>query len=97
MAKPKNSTPMQSPGASLEVVGVDPDEPTWRHTTVPVSSHAARNGSQYPVWMDGRPSGSGFSENDTALKPRAALARTSSAATSGSSSHGIWHGIRRVG
>jgi hypothetical protein len=49
IANPKNSTPIQSPGASLEVVGVDPDEPTWRHTTVPVSSHAARSGSQYPV------------------------------------------------
>ena len=30
-----------------------PELPTWRHTTVPVSSHAARTGSHQPEWIDG--------------------------------------------
>src|SRR6516164_4666850 len=88
---------MQSPGASLDVVGVDPDDPTCRQTTVSVSAHAARSGSQCPLWIDGRPRGSGFSQNEIALNPRAALARTSSAARSGSSSQGIWQGMKRAG
>ena len=50
------ATPMVSAGASDDVVGAVDDDPTCRHTTVPVSSHAARNGSQYPVCSDGRPS-----------------------------------------
>jgi len=33
-------------GASGAVIGDVPDDPTCRQTTVPVSSHAARNGSQ---------------------------------------------------
>ena len=45
--------------------------------------------------MDGSPSGSGFSLNEIALKPRAALRRTSAAAISGSNSHGIWQGMDR--
>ena len=46
MAQPKNSTPMVSAGASEEVIGALEDEPTCRHTTVPVSAQAAMNGSQ---------------------------------------------------
>ena len=33
-------------GASGEVVGILEDEPMCMHTTVSVSSHAAKNGSQ---------------------------------------------------
>ena len=36
---------------------------------MPVSSHAANSGSQWPEWIVGRPSLSGASENVTALKP----------------------------
>ena len=46
---------MVSDGASGAVAGDVPDEPTCRHTTVPVSSHAAMSGSQWPVCNDGQP------------------------------------------
>ena len=46
--------------------GIWEDEPMCRQTTVSVSSQAAKNGSQAPEWIDGRPSGCGFSENVTA-------------------------------
>ena len=88
---------MVSAGASDDVDGALDDEPTCRHTTVPVSSHAARSGSQYPVCNDGSPRRSGSSGNVIARNPRAAFARTSAAATSGSSSHGTWHGMIRPG
>src|SRR3954469_5427148 len=74
------STAGISGGASGEVVGDVPDEPTCRQRTVPVSAHASNNGSQCPEWIVGRPSLSGASENVTALKPRAALVRISAAA-----------------
>jgi hypothetical protein len=40
------STAGISGGASADVVGDVPDEPTCRHSTVSVSSHAANSGSQ---------------------------------------------------
>src|SRR5678816_3965067 len=46
IAYAKNNAPVASLGASGAVVGEVPDEPTCRHTTVPVSSHAAISGSQ---------------------------------------------------
>src|SRR3954453_5422447 len=64
----KNSTATVSGGASGAVIGELPDEPTCKHTTVSVSSHAAKNGSQYPVCSDGNPSFSGASLNVTARK-----------------------------
>ena len=42
-----------STGASSEVTAIDDDEPMCRHTTVPVSSHARQNGSQWSVWKLG--------------------------------------------
>src|SRR5215831_8331564 len=69
-------------GASGEVAGIRDDEPMCMHTTVPVSWQAAKNGSQWPEWIDGRPSGWGFSENATAKLPRDAERRTSAAASS---------------
>ena len=47
---------MVSEGASGAVAGDVPDEPTCRHTTVPVSSQAAMSGSQYFECNDGSPS-----------------------------------------
>ncbi len=52
--------------------------------TVPVSSHARRNGSQPSPWMEGSPRYGGISEKATARTPRAAFRRTSSAASSAS-------------
>ena len=43
-------------GASGDVDGIFDDEPMCMLTTVPVSSHASKNGSQYAAsWIDGRP------------------------------------------
>ena len=77
--------------------GAHADEPVCRHTTVPVSSQAAKNGSQWRVKMAGRPSWAGNSGKLTALKPRRALARTSSAATATSASQGSCSGMIRSG
>ena len=68
-----------------------------RHTTVPVSSQAAKKGSHCPLKMDGRPSWAGNSGKLTALNPRAALARTSAVATSMSASQGSCSGMMRSG
>ena len=62
-----------------------------------VSSHAASSGSQWSVCIDGRPMWYGFSGKLSALNPRAALRRTSSAATTGSFSHVICNGMMRSG
>ena len=74
-----------SSGAPGERAAVHDDEPLCRHTTVSVSSHARRNGSQWSVCIDGSRRSTGFSGKLTALKPRSALRRTSAAAISGSS------------
>ena len=70
-----------SKGGSGEGRGAQADDPVCRQTTVSVSSQAAKKGSHCPLKMDGRPSWAGNSGKLTALKPRAALARTSAAAT----------------
>src|SRR6266542_297197 len=57
---------LTSTGASIDVTVIDDDEPMCMHTTVPASSQAARNGSQWSEWRPGRPSFSGFSEKVTA-------------------------------
>jgi hypothetical protein len=97
MAQPKNSTPIVSEGAPVDVAGADDDDPACRQSTVPVSSHAAMNGSQWPVCNDGSPSRSGSSGKDTAVNPFAALARISAAPSSGLSSQGSWSGMIRPG
>ncbi len=84
-----------SSGAYGEREADQPDEAQCRHTTVPVSWHAARNGSQCPVCSDGRPRSTGCSTKLTARKPRSALRRISAAAISGSDSHGSWSGMNR--
>src|SRR5436190_3451882 len=84
-------------GASFDVDGIFDDEPMCMQTTVPVSAHAWKNGSQYPSvsWTDGRPRNGGISVNATAWPPRAALRRISSPASCESHSWMIGSGIRR--
>ena len=82
-------------GASGEVAGIRDDEPMCMHTTVSVSWQAVKNGSQCPLWIDGRPSGCGFSEKATAWLPRSAQRRTSAAASSASHSGIIVSGMSR--
>ena len=84
-------------GASADVDGIFDDEPMCMHTTVFVSSHAARNGSQKPFLSctDGRPRNGGISENVTAWQPLAALRRISAAASTGSHSCTMINGMSR--
>src|SRR6478752_5242564 len=82
-------------GASGDDVIVLVPEPMCMATTVPVSAHAWKNGSQYPEWMLGSPSHDGSSENATARTPRAALRRTSAAASSASHSGTRQSGMSR--
>src|SRR5919106_445400 len=42
-------------GASGDVAGILDDDPMCMLIVVCVSSHAARNGSHSPEWIDGRP------------------------------------------
>ena len=46
MALPNASVAVTAGGASAEVAGMRDDDPMCMHTTVPVSAHAAKNGSQ---------------------------------------------------
>ena len=92
-----NSVGMISKGGSPDASGAQPEAPVCRHTTVSVSSQAARRGSHVPLKIDGSPSRAGNSGKLTALKPRAALARTSAAATSTSANHGSCSGMMRSG
>src|SRR3954466_11804498 len=82
-------------GASGDDVIVLVPEPMCIASTGSVSAHAAKNGSQYPLWMLGSPSHAGSSENATARTPRAALRRTSAAASSTSQSGMRHNGMRR--
>src|SRR5262245_14703450 len=84
-------------GASLVVDDAFDEEPTWQHSTVPSSSHAAKSGSQFPEWIDGMFSASGFSLKVTAWHPFAARRCTSLAASSASHSGRIPHGMKRSG
>src|ERR671916_3148477 len=82
-------------GASGDVAGIRDDEPMCMHTTVSVSWQAAKKGSHWPVWIDGRPSGCGFSEKATAWLPPAGDRRTPAAASSGAHNGIIVRGMRR--
>src|SRR3954453_7092694 len=77
--------------------GAHDAEPVCRHTTVSVSAHACHSGSQSRLCGDGSFIWAGNSGNDRGRKPRAAFARTSSAATDGSCSHVICSGMMRPG
>src|SRR5262245_43609328 len=63
-----NSDVYSSSGAPGERAAVHDDEPLCRHTTVSVSSHARRNGSQCASPIGGSFKSNGFSGKLTALK-----------------------------
>src|SRR5262245_16905462 len=84
-------------GASGAVITIFDDEPMCTHPTVSHSSAAAKNGSQWPEWIDGCPRCTGFSENVTAWQPLSATRRTSAAIFSGSHIIGIDSGMNRPG
>lgn len=90
---------MTAGGASAEEVRKVEPEPMCMKIAVPVSAQAARKGSQWRsgAWIVGRPSRPGSSEKATARTPRAALRRTSAAASPGSQSGTRQSGIRRFG
>tara|TARA_Y100001949_G_scaffold23183_1_gene16622 strand:+ start:1188 stop:1535 length:348 start_codon:yes stop_codon:yes gene_type:complete len=73
-------------GASGEVDGILELDPMCMLTMVSVSSQARKNGSQNLSlsWIEGRPSGYGFSEKATANAPFSAHRWTSAAAATGS-------------
>ncbi len=56
-------------GGPGEGRGAHAEAPVWRQITVPVSSQAANNGSQWSVKMEGKPSWAGNSGKLTALNP----------------------------
>src|SRR4051812_22097507 len=95
MALPKLRVADTAVGASVEVAGICDDEPMCMQTRVPVSSHAAKNGSQYPECSVGSPSMAVISENATAVTPRDALRRISAAARPTSHRGTRQSGIRR--
>src|SRR4051794_19482130 len=101
-AHARNALPGKIVGKSSKVVSIDGTgahdaEPVCRQTTVPVSEHASHNGSQSRECGDGSFICAGNSGNDNARNPRAAFARTISAATTGSRSHVICNGMMRLG
>ena len=85
-----------SNGGSGDGIGAHPDEPVCRHTTVPVSSHAAGTDPNARECSDGSPTSTALAKL-TALKPRSALRRISPAATSGSGSQVNCNGMIRPG
>src|SRR5580658_8181334 len=90
MALPKLKVAATATGASAEVAGIFDEDPMCMHTTVLVSSQAAKKGSHCPLWMLGRPRWGGISLKHTARTPRAALRRTSAAANA-ASHRGMMH------
>src|ERR1700704_1376406 len=93
IALPNASVALTDGGASGDAAGIFDDDPMCIATTVPVSAHVAKNGSQYPLWIVGRPRWYGNSLKHTARTPRAALRRTSATAASTSHSGMIPSGI----
>ena len=78
-------------------MGTLPDVPKCIDTGISHSCTASQNGSQWSVWNEGSPSGTGFSGNDTDRAPLAAVRRISAAARWGSSSGTSTRGISRSG
>ena len=84
-------------GESLEIRWKVDDDPMWIDSTI-LRSLAARNtGSQWPVWMVGRPSGSKFSEKQIERQPLAYTRSISVTASAGSHRGMMASGIRRPG
>src|SRR6476646_8738449 len=95
IALPKLRLAATATGASADVAGIFELEPMCMQTTFCVSWHAAKKGSHSPEWMLGSSSGGGISEKHTARTPRAALRRTSAAASSASQSGTMISGTSR--
>src|SRR5471030_2894423 len=81
------SVAVTSNGASADVTTIEDDEPMCRLGTIPMSWHAAQNGSQCSECKLGKPSFDGFSENETACTPISA-SRSSSARVRSMSQNG---------
>src|SRR4051795_2281197 len=73
------------------------DDPMWRQMTMPSSSQAAKNGSQWSWKIEGQPRAAGSSEKVTAWQPFFATRRTSSAINCGSQIGGVDSGMKRPG
>ena len=85
---------MPAPGGA----GVRPELPTWRETTVSVSTTASMIGSQCDrSHNEGSPISCGRSGKVTDVKPRAALRRISSTASAGSARYVMPSGTMRSG
>src|ERR1700761_9455605 len=52
-----------------EKPGMNEPDPKCRDTGVPVSAHRAHSGSQWSLWKDGRPSGTGLSGKEIVRAP----------------------------
>src|SRR3954471_2290647 len=95
MALLKLSVACTAAGASGDAAGIDDDDPMCMLITTSPSAHAAKNGFQWSVWIDGNPSLGGISLKHTARTPRPLLRRISAAAMSASHSGTMISGIRR--
>src|SRR3954465_1151025 len=71
-------------GASADVDGIFDPLPMCMLIVTWASLQASKNGSQWPLWMLGRPRFEGISLKQTACTPRSALRRISAAASTGS-------------
>src|SRR5947208_15453956 len=95
MALLKLSVACTAAGASGDAAGIDDDEPMCMLIQTSPSAQAAKNGSQWSVWIDGSPSLGGISLKHTACTPRSLLRRISAAAMSASHRGTMMSGIRR--
>src|SRR5579859_5888504 len=82
---------------SAEVIGVDPLEPTCRHTGMSVSWQAAQIGSQNSDQNDGSPNGVAFSTKQSARAPLPTQRSISTAAARGSHSGAMIMGTNSPG
>src|SRR3954451_10818953 len=71
-------------GASGDAAGIDDDEPMCMHSVTALSLQTWNSGSQWSVWMLGRPSFVGISEKQIACTPLALTRSTSATASCGS-------------
>ena len=96
IALPKLSVAATAAGASADVAGICDDDPMCMQTTVlGLLRTRRRTGPSRRSGCDGRPRCGGISLKHTARTPRAALRRTSAAASSASHSGMMHSGIRR--
>src|SRR3954447_17171434 len=95
MALLKLNVACTAAGASGDADGIDDDDPMCMLIQTSLASHAAKNGSQWSVWIDGRPNLGGISLKQTAWTLRAALRSISSTASCTSHRGTMMSGIKR--